>query len=321
MRLLTRAIGVTFVLLCCLSLSGAFAAQKKEDDKNILKVGNLVLTKLDLDFRIQEILPMQVNFHGGMKAEKMAEINEQALDNLITITHKALYAIDEELSVDPETFEKEWQKRLTKTKNFSEKAQPYLWSKVRADFYRKFLAKRAEEVAVNERVKVSDDEVSTYYAENKEMFFRPKLFTASHILVKVDPASNTEERELLRLRAEDLLTRARAGEDFYNLAYYESDDRTKYVGGSLGSFHGGQTVPEFDEVVQAMQPGEISDLVKTMYGFHIIKLDALGEERQLTFEEAAPKIRTQLAETKRKQLYASWMSKLKEQYPVEHLDQ
>ena len=321
MRLLTRIVGVTFVLLCCLSISGAFAALKKDEDKSVLKVGTLVLTKLDLDFRIQEILPMQVNFHGGMKPEKMAEINEQALDNLITITYKALYAIDEELSVDPEIFEKEWQKRLSNTKNFSEKTQPYLWSKVRADFYRKLLAKQAEKVAVSDKVNVTDEEVSTYYSENKKMFFRPELFTASHILVKVDPASSTEERELLRLRAEDLLTRARAGEDFYNLAYYESEDRSKYVGGSLGSFHGGQTVPEFDKVVQEMQPGEISDLVKTMYGFHIIKLDALDEARQLTFEEAAPKISTQLAETKRKQLYESWMSKLKEQYPVEHLAQ
>src|SRR5210317_362617 len=135
------------------------------------------------------------------------------------------------------------------------------------------------------------------------MFFQPKTYTASHILVKVDPASNAEERQLLKSRAEDLLTRARAGEDFYNLAYYESDDRSKYVGGSLGSFHGGQTVPEFDEVVQAMQPGEISNLVKTMYGFHIIKLDTSEEARQLTFEEAAPKIRAQFAETRRKQLY------------------
>ena len=321
MRLINSAVGVIFVLLYCLSFSVAFAEEKAAEDKDFLKVGSIVLTKMDLDLRIQKIVPMQLSFHGGMKAEKIAEIEEQALDELITVSYKSLYAIAEELSVDSATFEKAWEQRLSKTKNFSEKAQPYVWGKVRADLYRNLLAKRAEEVAVNERVKVSDEEVSSYYAENKGMFFRPKLFTASHILVKVDPASNTEEKELIRSRAEDLLSRAKAGEDFYNLAYYESDDRSKYVGGSLGSFHAGQTVSEFDEVVQKMQPGELSDLVRTMYGFHIIKLDALEEARQLTFEEAAPKIRTKFAETRRKQLYESWMSELKEQYPVEHLDQ
>ena len=319
MRLLTRVVGVLFVLLYCLSFSVAFAEQNKNEDQDILKVGSIVLTKIDLDLRIQKIVPMQLSFHGGMKAEKMAEIEEQALDDLISVSYKSLYAIDEELSVDSATFEKEWEKLISRTKNFSEKAQPYIWSKVRADLYRNLLATRAEEVAVNDKVNVSDEEVSTYYAENKKMYFRPKLFTASHILVKVDPASNTEERELLRLRAEGILTRARAGEDFFNLAYYESEDRSKYVGGSLGSFHGGQTVPEFDKTVHGLHPGEISDLVKTMYGFHIIKLDAVDDARQLTFEEVAPQIRTQLAEAKRKQLYEDWMSRLKEQYPVERL--
>jgi parvulin-like peptidyl-prolyl isomerase len=321
MHLLNRIVGVTFVLLCCLSLSVAFAEQNSKEDKDILKVGSIVLTQMDLDIRIQKLVPMQLSFHGGMKAEKMAEIKEQALDELITESYKSLYAIGEEISVDSETFKKEWEKFLSKSKNFSEKAQPYMWSKVRSNLYRSLLAKRAEKVAVSDKVNVTDEEVSTYYSENKDMFFRPKLFTASHILVKVDPASNTEERELIRSRAEDLLTRARAGEDFYNLAYYESEDRSKFVGGSLGSFHGGQTVPEFDEVVQKMQPGEISDLVRTMYGFHIIKLDTSDDARQLTFEEAAPKIRTQFAETKRKQLYEIWMAKLKEQYPVERFDQ
>ena len=321
MRLLTRIFGVTFFLLCCLSLPVAFAEQDTKEDKDILKVGSIVLTKMDHDLRIQKIVPMQLSFHGGMKAEKMAEIEEQALDDLITVSYKSLYAVAEEISVDSATFEKEWEKLLSKAKDFSENSQPYLWGKVRAGLYRSLLAARAEDVAVDDKVNVSDEEVSSAYAKHGEMFIQPKTYTASHIMVRVDPASNAEERQLLKSRAEDLLDRAKAGEDFYNLAYYESDDRSKFVGGSLGTFHGGQTVAEFDETVKSMQPGEISGLVRTMYGFHIIKLDASEEERQLTFEEAAPKIRTQLSETKRKQLYEAWMSKLKEQYPVERFDQ
>jgi len=321
MRLLTRVVGVLFVLLYCLSFSVAFAEQNKNEDQDILKVGSIVLTKIDLDLRIQKIVPMQLSFHGGMKAEKLAEIEEQALDDLISVSYKSLYAIAEELSVDSATFEKEWEKLTSKTKNFSEKAQPYIWNKVRADLYRNLLATRAEDIVVNDRVKISDEEVSSAYAKHGEMFITPKTYTASHILVRVDPASNAEERQLLKSRAEDLLVRAKAGEDFYNLAYYESDDRSKYVGGSLGTFQAGQTVAEFDEAINNMQPGDISELVKTMYGFHIIKLDASDEARQLTFDEAAPKIRTQFEETKRKQLYEAWMSKLKEQYPVERFDQ
>ena len=321
MRLINRIVGVTIVLLYCLSFSVAFAEEKAAEDKDFLKVGNIVLTNLDINLRVQELVPMQLSFHGGMKAEKLNEIKEQAVDELITISYKALYAIAEEIAVDTASFEKEWNKLLSKSKNFSEESQPYLWNKVRAGLYRKLLAARAEDIVVNDRVEFSDEEVSSFYTENGKMFFQPKTYTASHILVKVDPASNAEELQLIKSRAEDLLGRAQAGEDFYNLAYYESEDRSKFVGGSLGTFHGGQTVAEFDETVKNMQPGEISGLVRTMYGFHIIKLDASEEARQLTFEEAAPKIRSQLAETKRKQLYEAWMSKLKEQYPVERFDQ
>ena len=162
--------------------------------------------------------------------------------------------------------------------------------------YKSVPTKKAAKLKINltklDNLKFSDEEVSSIYAKHGEMFFQPKTYTASHILVKVDPASNAEERRLLKSHAEDLLARARDGEDFYNLAYYESEDRSKFVGGSLGTFHGGQTVAEFDEAVKSMQPGEISGLVRTMYGFHIIKLDASEEARQLTFEEAAPKKKT-----------------------------
>ena len=104
MRLLTRIVGVTFVLLCCLSFSVAFAEEKTVDDKDFLKVGNIVLTQMDIDLRIQELIPMQLSFHGGMKAEKLNEIKEQAVDDLVTISYKALYAITEEIAVDPASF-------------------------------------------------------------------------------------------------------------------------------------------------------------------------------------------------------------------------
>src|SRR5210317_119937 len=108
MRLLTRVVGVLFVLLYCLSFSGAFAEQNKNEDQDILKVGSIVLTKMDLDLRIQKIVPMQLSFHGGMQADKLAEIKDQATDELITLSYKSLYAIAEEISVDSASFEKEW---------------------------------------------------------------------------------------------------------------------------------------------------------------------------------------------------------------------
>lgn len=278
----------------------------------VAKVGNVKITNADVDRRAQKILPMQVSFHGALSKEKVVEIRQTALDELVVRAYKVQYAIDEEISVDGAAFEAAWSKQLGKYKFRDAEAM----NKFKADFYLEMLAQKAEEVAVESHVAVSAQDVSDYYQTNKARYLRPKAFTASHILVKVDPSENAEEKEKKRLRTEALLERARAGEDFYNLAYFESDDRSKYVGGSLGTFHAGQTVPEFDQAIQSMKPGEIAGPVRTLYGFHIIKLDASEEERQLRFEEVADKIRASLEKGQRDKLYEQWLAKLKEKYPL-----
>lgn len=259
---------------------------------------------------------MQVSFHGSLTADKLAEVKEKALSELIDRAYKVQYAIDEEISIDAVSFEEDWQKRLAKNTQWARSASASQVDKVRADIYLDQLARRAEEVAVGEKIAISEHVVSSYYDENKEKYFRPKLYTASHVLVKVDPSENAEENEKKRERAEELYERALAGEDFYNLAYYESDDRSRYVGGSLGSFHAGQTVAEFDSAIQTMKPGDIVGPIRTMYGFHIIRLDALDEQRQMRFDEVSAKIRAQMEEREREQLYDKWMSQLKERYPL-----
>jgi parvulin-like peptidyl-prolyl isomerase len=231
------------------------------------------------------------------------------------------YAIDEEISIEASVFDKEWQKMLSKNPQLADYVKTPQVSKLKADIYLNLLARKAEALSVDQMVTITDEEVAAYYATNKAKFFRPKLFTASHVFVKVDPSDNAEEKQIKQARAEELFKRALAGEDFYNLAYYESDDRSKYVGGSLGSFHAGQTVSEFDAAIQQMKPGEIAGPVRTMYGFHVIKLDKVDDERQLQFEEVSAKIRTSLVESERDALYKQWMSNLKEKYPLERLDQ
>lgn len=321
MRLLYRVVPFVLIMSFAWLPRVAVADTQAQAEVQVAKVGNLAITQTDIDRRAQKIMPMQVSFHGSMTSEKIAEIKQKALDELIARAYKVQYAIDSEISIDAKAFEAEWQKKLGGNQSMAGHAQSAEYSKAKADLYLDMLARRAETVAVDDRIKVTDEEVAAYYAKNKEKYFRPKLFTVSHVFIKVDPADNAEEKTAKQARAEALFARAKAGEDFYNLAYYESDDRSKYVGGSLGSFHAGQTVPEFDAAIQAMKPGEIVGPVRTMYGFHVIKLDAVDDERQLQFDEVSAKIRASLVESQRVKLYEQWMSSLKEKYPFEKIAQ
>jgi parvulin-like peptidyl-prolyl isomerase len=117
-----------------------------------------------------------------------------------------------------------------------------------------------------------------------------------------------------------LLEQARGGADFYNLAYHNSDDRTRYVGGDLGYFHEGQVVPEFETVILAMEPGQISELVRTRFGFHIIRLVEVNEPRQLSYEEVRERIRERLEKEQQERLMDAWMAELRERYPLKRLD-
>jgi parvulin-like peptidyl-prolyl isomerase len=310
---------VSCYLLCALVVSPVHAGSAV-----VAEVGGIPVTAHELQREFQQLVPMQVSFHGGISQDKLAELQQQALDKLVDQAHKVRYALAEELTVDSALVEEHFSAVKAKFPDSDafvgalggEGADGF-----RASIYRKLLADKAEEVAVNSRVAISAEQVSRYYVERRASYVRPLQFKASQILVKVDPASNKEEREALRGRAETLLERARAGEDFYDLAYYNSDDRSKYVGGDLGTFHEGQTVSEFDAALKELRAGEISGLVETMYGYHIVKLVERNEPRQLTFAEVKEKIRKTMEKGIRDALYQEWMQGLRAQYPVKIIEQ
>lgn len=292
-------------------MAGSLAAQEAA----VTKVGNIVISEDEIQVELQKKLP-SVSFHGGIKPEKLEELRKAAREEVITRAYQTNYALANEIAVDGKQVEADWAAFTAKNPGIV-KATPAQVEQLKQIRYRELLAKQAVDKAVDSKVTVTDAEVKSYYEANKAQYYQGKLFKASHILVKVDPASNAEEKAARKEKAEKLMERAKAGEDFFNLAYYESDDRSKYVGGSLGSFHAGQTVPEFDAQIQKMKAGEVAGPVQTLYGYHIIKLDEVKEARQLPFEEAADMVRERLRKEKREKLYSEWMESLKKTYPLQ----
>ncbi len=117
-------------------------------------------------------------------------------------------------------------------------------------------------------VEVTDREIERYYNQNIYMYETPEQVGASHILLKTAEKDEDE----VRRQAEDVLAQVKAGGDFAELAKKYSEDTSAENGGSLGLFGRGEMVPEFEQAAFSMQPGEVSDLVRTTYGFHIIKV-------------------------------------------------
>lgn len=163
-----------------------------------------------------------------------------------------------------------------------------------------FKVKESSLPEITNFVEKNQEQIATYYNENLKKFVREPEVKASHILIKVAPDAPAEEIEKAKGRALALLERLQKGEDFSKLAKEESEDLgSKINGGDLGFFKHGAMVPEFAEAAFKLKPNEMSELVKTPFGFHIIKVADRTEEQKTTLAMATNEIAQTLMKLER----------------------
>jgi peptidyl-prolyl cis-trans isomerase D len=156
--------------------------------------------------------------------------------------------------------------------------------------------------AYRAQVKISDGEIRDYYETHPEEFKTPKTVEARHILIKVDPDAGPEKVAEAKKRIEDILKLAREGKDFAQLARQYSEGPSKDKGGYLGAFTKDSMVKPFAEKAFAMKAGEISDPVRTRFGWHIIKVEKVNPATTRSLDEARGEIRKKLIDEQAKNL-------------------
>jgi peptidyl-prolyl cis-trans isomerase D len=154
-------------------------------------------------------------------------------------------------------------------------------------------------------VEVRDRDIALYYQDHRGEFLQEEESCARHILVKVRPDEGGEghgEEEARRI-AQTLLERLRAGADFATLAQASSEDPgSAPEGGELGCFPPGRMVPAFDDAIFDLDPGETSELVRTNFGYHIIRLESRREETTLPLDQVEDRVRTLVTDEKMTEL-------------------
>jgi peptidyl-prolyl cis-trans isomerase C len=197
------------------------------------------------------------------------------------------------------------------------KAQHTTLGKLRDDARTDMVVNQLLEREVGAKIQVKPTEVSAFYEKNPDKFQQPEAVRASHILIIVPPDSDAKAKAALKARAEEALAAAKAGQDFAALAKKYSQDGTAAHGGDLGFFPRGQMVPAFDKAAYALQPGEVSDLVETQFGFHIIKVTERRPARTVPFSEVAGQIQQFLEQQAQQEKTKAFVSALRAKSKVE----
>lgn len=170
---------------------------------------------------------------------------------------------------------------------------------------------------INQKFKptISDKEAKKYYNANPDEFKQEERIRASHILINVDSNADQSTKEAAKKQMEDLLRRVKNGEDFTDLAKQYSDCPSGSQGGDLDFFSKGQMVKPFEETAFAMKQGEISDIVETEYGYHIIKVT--DKQGPRTFDEAKKDIKRILGKQKIADSYSKFYADVRRKAKLE----
>jgi peptidyl-prolyl cis-trans isomerase SurA len=315
MNLLKKSNKAVFVLSLMLSLSlFSLVAHAKVFDKVAVKINTEIVT-LSLIKERAELLRQKYAQSPVVIPEE--ELLKEALnlivdEKLMLQEGKKLGFIVEESSIDAAMKDIAQKNGLQEEqlKQMLEREGRSL-SSYRKHIRDQILVSKITRFEINNRVKVSDKEVNQYYRAHQKEFWEDGRVRARHILFIAKRSSSETNRKAKLQQAKKVLNEIRKGKDFAELAMEYSEDVSASDGGDVGYVMRGKMVREFEEAVFDLKPGQISDIVETEYGYHIIKVEEVVSGNTLTLKDAKERVTKILSMKKQKQGYENWMGELK----------
>lgn len=266
------------------------------DTKNlpdvVAKVNGVDIRKVDLQNAI-ETMSMELQMIGqAMPPDRKDEIWRDVLDKIIGSELLAQEAKTKKVAVTEGEVDGELTKFREKFPSEAVfqsflKEQGFTEQNIRDEIRKSYGVSKMIKKDIYAKITVDEKAAKEFYDKNPEQFEEPEQFRASHVLVKVDKSADEKTKAEAKKEAEQVLADAKAGKDFAALAKDHSDDPgSKGNGGDLDFFVKGQMVPAFEEAVMKLQkPGDLSGVVETVYGFHVIKLTEKKASRVIPFAD------------------------------------
>jgi peptidyl-prolyl cis-trans isomerase C len=173
---------------------------------------------------------------------------------------------------------------------------------LKADARAEMLVTKLLQTDIEPKVTVTPAQLQEFYDKNPDRFKQAERIRASHILLRLPEKADAAAKASVKTKAADVLKQARAGKDFAALAkQYSEDPGSAANGGDLNYFQRGQMVAPFDQAAFTMKVGDVSELVETEFGFHIIKVTDKQPERTVPLDEVRPQLEEYLKNVARQE--------------------
>jgi peptidyl-prolyl cis-trans isomerase C len=301
------------------------AEQKKSSPTDtVAKVNGTKISRLDVD-RAVKVLMSQSRITEPLGEDTMKEAEKAAMEQLISA--ELLFQAGEKMEI--KDLGKMVQDKLAQNKAKFPTAEEFEKAMKSLDMSQKDMEEfTRKDIVINNllektivgKITVPDADVKKFYTDNMDKYFKKsETVKASHILIGIDEKTSPEEKKKAEEKAGNILKRIKAGEDFAELAKTESSCPSSAQGGDLGFFGKGQMVPTFEEAAFALKPGELSKVVETQFGYHIIKLTDRKEATEEKFDDVKEKIREFLKNQKAQKAVGDYINELKGKAKIERL--
>ena len=257
-----------------------------EIDRIVAVVNDDVIVQSELETRIRVVIEQLEN--SGVPAPPRDVLEKQVLEQLILDRLQMQIAEQTGIRVDDETLNRQIadiarRNNLT-LREFRDilERDGYVFSAFREEIRNQLIKTRVQQRQLQDRVQVTDRDIDNYLATRKKQGGENPEYRLGHILVAVSDGASPEELADARARAEDILARLREGANFGRMAAAESDGQQALEGGDLGWRKRSELPTLFEKVVPDLDKGEVSDIIRSPSGFHIIKmLDVRGTDRHV----------------------------------------
>jgi len=314
---------VVLTALALVSVASLLAAAEKGVSKdNVALVNGSAITRAELD-RLMASAQGRLSRAGkGLSGSQLTEMKKQALENLID--RELLYQESQRqgIKVDEAVINEEIDALKKRFPSEAEMKKSLARMKLSETFMRsQFTQERAIQQLIDkefgQKVTVADKDVKAYYDKTPDFFKQPEQVQARHILIKVDLQADQTARAEARKKLENVQQKLHKGGDFAALAKEFSQCPSSADGGNLGSFKRGQMVKPFEEAAFALKPGEVSDIVETKFGYHLIEVTDKQPETTISYEDVKDRLKQYLRQEEIQKEVRLYVEKLKEKSEVE----